>query len=67
MGDSPERLEDGLCMRISLDGGDLTVTATEIGEDQWELSAANEHGISSGWMGCFSTAWQAIEGGNQGS
>jgi len=63
MEDATELFQNELSTEVSKDGVKLTVIATRIEKEQWQLSVQNEYGISSNWLECFSTAQLAIEAG----
>ena len=50
---------------VSRDGAKLTVIASRLEKDQWQLSVQNEYGISSNWLEFFPNSQVAIETGVQ--
>ena len=50
---------------VSDDGVQLTIMASRLGPENWELSIQNEHEINTTWHECYPSAKLAIEAGRK--
>ncbi len=63
MDDATGFTEDAICREITEGGKRLVLWAMKVGQEKWQLSVENEHGIRSIWLEIFSTPQQAMEAG----
>jgi len=56
-------VEEVLFREVVSGGTKLTVIATSMAKEQWQLSVQNEYGINSNWLEVFPSAELAIEAG----
>lgn len=63
MEDTQGFLENELSTEISKDGENLTIIASKVDEDHWELSVKNGYGVRSVWLEYYSTAQKAVDAG----
>jgi hypothetical protein len=63
MEDATATVEEVLFREVLTGGTNLTVIATRIAKEQWQLSVQNEYGINSNWLEFFPSAELAIDAG----